>query len=74
MRDASASSMRASRRTTAKPTQKPAAHLCGRVLGEAIHCRQNTMSHWTSQATIKLVLHRSRGWGELLRESFAMTD
>jgi hypothetical protein len=31
------------------PTQKPAAHFCGRVLGGAIHFGQNTMFDRTSQ-------------------------
>jgi hypothetical protein len=40
------------------PTQKPAAHLCGRVLGEAIHFGQNTMFDRTSQTKIEVFFHR----------------
>src|SRR3981189_318380 len=48
------------------PTQKPAAHCCGRVLGETIHFDENTTSDRTGQAKFELVLHRSQD-GELLR-------
>jgi len=41
-------------------TQKPAAHLCGRVLDEAIDYDQNTITDRTSQAAIKLVFHSSQ--------------
>ena len=35
------------------PTQKPAAHFCGRVSGGAIDFEQDTLFHWTSQTTTK---------------------
>jgi hypothetical protein len=35
-------------------TQKPAAHLCGRVLDGAIECEKNTMFYWTSQTKIEV--------------------
>jgi hypothetical protein len=37
--------------------QKPAAHFCGRVSGEAIHFGQNTMFDRTSQTKIQLIFH-----------------
>jgi hypothetical protein len=40
------------------PTQKPAAHLCGRVLDGAIECEKNTPFHWTSQTKIEVFFHR----------------
>ena len=43
------------RRTT---TQKPAAHGCGRVLGETNHFEQNTMVDRTSQADFEFFIHR----------------
>jgi hypothetical protein len=40
------------------PTQKPAAHRCGRVLGETIHFEQNTMVDRTGQAEFECFIHR----------------
>jgi hypothetical protein len=40
------------------PTQKPAAPFCGRVLGGAIDCEQNTTTHRTSQASFDPLIHR----------------
>jgi hypothetical protein len=39
---------------TATLTQKPAAHFCGRVSGEAIHFEQNTMFDRTSQTKFEV--------------------
>jgi hypothetical protein len=47
------------------PTQKPAAHFCGRVFGEAIHFDRNTTSDRTGQAKFELVLHRPQDGGLL---------
>jgi hypothetical protein len=43
---------------TAAPKPKPAAHFCGRALGEAIHFEQNTMFDRTSQTKIEVFFHR----------------
>jgi hypothetical protein len=41
-------------------TQKPAAHCCGRALGETIHFEQNTMIDRTGQAEFEVFIHRAR--------------
>jgi hypothetical protein len=43
------------------PTQKPAAHCCGRVLGETIHFEQNTMVDRTGQPKCEFFIHRLFG-------------
>jgi hypothetical protein len=45
------------------PTQKPAAHFCGRVLSAAIHFGQNTMLDRTSQ---EFDLHRWKSFSRRL--------
>jgi hypothetical protein len=40
------------------PTQKPAAHRCGRVLGETIDFEQNTMVDRTGQPKCEFFIHR----------------
>jgi hypothetical protein len=40
-------------------TQKPAAHCCGRTLGETIHFEPNTMVDRTSQAEFEFFIHRA---------------
>src|ERR1700681_1488992 len=40
------------------PKQKPAAHLCGRVLGGAIDFEQNTMFHRTGQTKFEVFFYR----------------
>jgi len=42
----------------AASTQKPAAHVCGRVLGEAIHFEQNIIFDRTSQTKFEIFFHR----------------
>jgi hypothetical protein len=51
------------------PNAKPATHSCGRVSGEAIQFDQNTISDWTSQSGMKLVLHRAGVRGMRSRRS-----
>jgi hypothetical protein len=48
-------------------TQKPAAHFCGRVLGETIHFDQNTTPDRTGQAKFEFSFPQAAGPGELLR-------
>jgi hypothetical protein len=45
------------------PTQKPAAHGCGRVSGETNHFDKNTMVDWTSQPEFEFLIHKG-GLGE----------
>jgi hypothetical protein len=52
------------------PTQKTAAHFCGRVLGGAIDFDQNTTFHWTSQTRIEVFFHKSGKDREPVRVSF----
>jgi hypothetical protein len=52
-------------------TQKPAAHFCGRVLGEAIQFDKNITTHWTSQSRLDCVFHRRCITGECTVASVA---
>jgi hypothetical protein len=52
------------------PTQKPAAHFCGRVLGATIDYEQNTPFHWTSQMKIEVFFHRRGKDREPIRVGF----